>query len=221
MFSVGLAWLGLWRTRLRLAGVAIMVAGLASPLLDHPPDLLVSDDGRLIGLRTKEGAFVQQVKGGSKFTRDAWAQYWAVGGFKPMADDPAGLIRCGTDVCLLKPYPDRPGAMLVRGATHPDGCGQVSVIVSAEPARHLCPRPWPALVDRFTVWRYGSAAIWLGPGGARIETDRSARGDRPWVAPLPKPRAKAAPGLPPATVDEGVQPAPPADVPAAPTSNGE
>ncbi len=28
VFSLGLAWLGLWRTRLRLAGVAIMAAGL-------------------------------------------------------------------------------------------------------------------------------------------------------------------------------------------------
>jgi competence protein ComEC len=221
VFSVGLAWLCLWRTNLRLAGVAIMAAGLASPLLDHPPDLLVSGDGRLIGLRTPEGAFLQQAKGASAFARDAWAQYWAVAAFKPMANDPAGLIRCGTDACLLVPYPDRPGALLVRGAAHPEGCGQVSVIVSAEPARGLCPRPWPALVDRFTVWRNGSAAIWLEPGGARIETDRSARGDRPWAPPPPKPRAPAASGLPPAAVDDGVPPDAVAGVPAPDASNGE
>ncbi len=221
VFSVGLAWLGLSRTKLRLAGVAIMAAGLASPLLGHPPDLLVSGDGRLIAMRTPDGAFLQQAKGASKFARDAWAQYWAVGSFRPMADDAAGAVRCGTDACLLLPYPDRPGALLVRGAAHPEGCGRVSVIVSSEPARRLCPRPWPALVDRFTVWRDGSAAIWLGPDGARVETDRAARGDRPWVPPPPKPRAPAASGLPPAAIDEGVQPAPSADVPASDTSKGD
>jgi competence protein ComEC len=221
VFSVGLAWLGLWRTRLRLAGVAIMAAGLVSPLLDHPPDLLVSNDGRLIALRTPQGAFLQQAKGASKFTRDAWAQYWAVGSFQPMADDAAGSVRCATGACLLAPYPDRPGALLARGAAHPEGCGQSSVIVSAEPARGLCPKPWPALVDRFTVWRAGSAAIWLEPDHARIETDRSARGERPWVPPPPKPRAPAASRLPPALVDEGVQPTSAADVPVPPTSNGE
>ena len=125
VFSVGLAWLGLWRTRLRLAGVAIMAAGLVSPLLDHPPDLLVSNDGRLIALRTPQGAFLQQAKGASKFTRDAWAQYWAVGSFQPMADDAAGSVRCATGACLLAPYPDRPGALLARGAAHPEGCGQI------------------------------------------------------------------------------------------------
>jgi competence protein ComEC len=220
-FSLGLAWLGLWRTRLRLIGVAIMAAGLASPAWDHPPDLLVSGDGRLIALRTPQGAFLQAAKGSPAFTRDAWAQYWAAGSFRPMADDPAGFVRCQADACLLRPYADRPGALLARGAAHPAGCAQVSVIVSGEPARGLCPRPWPALDDRFTVWRSGSAAIWLEPDGARVLTDRAERGERPWVPPPPKPRAPAVSPLPPALVDEAVQPGPAAGVAAAEQVNGE
>ncbi|MGD0103878.1 MAG: ComEC/Rec2 family competence protein [Rhodopila sp.] len=232
LFSVGLAWLGLWQTRRRLAGVVLMVAGLASPLLDRPPDLLVSADGRLIAIRTAQGAFLQQTQGGSKFTRDAWAQYWAVGSFQPIPNaapppvvaDPAtperaaktsdhDIMSCEPQFCLLRPYPDRPGALLVRGAEHPRFCEQASVIVSAEPARGLCPKPWPKLVDRFTVWRYGSAAIWLDRDGARVLTDRTERGDRPWVPPVPHGRKAAAPTLPPAAVDRGVMPTlPPAAV---------
>ncbi len=207
LFSLGLAWLGLWRTRRRLAGVVMMAAGLASPLLDRPPDLLVSADGRLIAIRTPHGAFLQQTKGGSKFTRDAWAQYWAVGSFQPMADDGGSAGRCDSDACLLRPYPDRRGVLLARGAQHPSFCEQASIIVSAEPARGLCPKPWPKLVDRFTVWRFGSAAIWLDRDGARITTDRWERGVRPWVPPPPQSR-KAVPTLPPALVDHDAQPAP-------------
>ena len=260
VFSVGLAWLGLWRTRRRLAGVVLMLAGLASPVLDRPPDLLISGDGRLIAVRTQQGAFLQQSQGGSKFTRDAWAQYWAVGSFLTMpvaaspsphllrtgvsgspgaaragfggpdtpghheggdgeggqdegshdgrdnADRRTTAVLCEPDACLLRPYPDRPGAMLVRGAQHPKFCDQSSVIVSAEPARGLCPKPWPKLVDRFTVWRYGSAAIWLDRDGARVLTDRTERGDRPWVPPVPKPRKAASPMLPPAAVDRPAAP---------------
>ncbi len=101
----------------------------------------------------------------------------------------------------------------------PRFCQRSSVIVSAEPARGLCPRPWPKLVDRFTVWRYGSTAVWLDREGARVLTDRTERGDRPWVTPLPKPRKAAAPALPPAALDhapalgQGEQPAPVPDVP--------
>jgi competence protein ComEC len=204
VFSLGLAWLGIWRTRRRLAGIAVMLVGLASPLLERPPDLLVSADGRLIAVKTSQGAYLQMTQGGSKFTRDAWMQYWAAGSFQALPSNAPGVIQCEQDVCLLRPYADRPGALLARGALHPPFCDQVSVVVSAEPARGLCPKPWPKLVDRFTVWRYGSAAIWLDPGGARVVTDRWQRGDRPWVPPLPKPKKPAAPTLPVAAVDPGL-----------------
>jgi competence protein ComEC len=140
-------------------------------------------------------------QGGSKFTRDAWAQYWGVSAFQPMpvgafADPGEAAIHCEADACLLRPYNDRLGAMLARGAQHPGFCADVSVIVGAEPARGLCPKPWPKLVDRFTVWRYGSVAVWLDRDGARVLTDRGERGDRPWVAPLPAPKKAATPSLP-------------------------
>jgi competence protein ComEC len=220
VFSFGLAWLGLWHTRRRLPGVLIMLVGLASPLVDHPPDLLVSDDARLIAVRTGQGAFMLRTGGGSKFVRDAWAQYWGVDSLRPLPERLDPVVGCEDGACLLRPYPDRPGAMLARGARHPSFCAQISVIVSAEPARGLCPRPWPQLVDRFTVWRNGSAAIWLEADGARIVTDRTERGDRPWVPPPPKPRKPPAPTLPAAPLDRPEQPEPTASVPTGDASNG-
>ena len=204
VLSLGMAWLGLWRTRLRLAGVAAIALGLVSPALIRPPDLLVSDDARLIAVRTDAGVWVQAVSGASKFTRDAWLQYWS-------AEDPHviptegsaadGAVVCTPQQCLLRPHAGWPAAMLVRGAAHPDGCAASSVIVSAEPARRLCPWPWPKLVDRFTVWHYGAAAIWLDPGGARVLTDRAARGTRPWVPPPPVARSRSRPEIVPELAD--------------------
>ena len=60
------------------------------------------------------------------------------------------------------------------------------------------PAPQPPLVDRFTVWREGAAAIWLEPSGLRIRTDREERGDRPWV---PQSQAKRSAELPMAVAD--------------------
>ena len=194
--ALGVAWLGLWRSRLRLLGVPVVALGLVSPMLTRPPDIMVSDDARLIAVRVGDTVFMQHATGASKFTRDAWLQYWASGPPRAMpvdATEADGAVVCRKDACLLRPVAGAKAVLLVRGALHPDGCGDASVIVSAEPARGLCPRPWPALVDRFTVWRYGSVAIWLDGGHARIVTDRAWRGLRPWVAPLPLPRKPAVP----------------------------
>ena len=202
--ALGMAWLGLWRTPLRLFGVPVIAFGLLSPMLVRPPDLLVSADARLIAVRAHGEVFLQQVSGASKFTRESWLQYWASGTSRAMPGDGQaadGAIACTTDECLLRPRTPAKAALLVRGALHPEGCRAASVIVSAEPARGLCPKPWPALVDRFTVWRYGAAAIWLNGGRATILTDRAWRGTRPWVPPLPTPRPHPVPALPPAQTD--------------------
>jgi len=204
VFALGMSWLALWHGRIRLLGVVLILAGVLSPATQSPPDILVSGDGRLIALRTDSGVFAQQPRGGGGFVRDSWLHYWAEGApraFPSEGQAAAGAILCTGNACLLRPRPDEAAALLVRGNGPVQGCAQAAVIVSAEPARGLCPRPWPKLVDRFTVWRDGPTAIWLQPDGAVVLTDRADRGARPWVPPPPTPRPRSAPGLPPAPTE--------------------
>ncbi len=185
MVGLGLAWLGLWRTaRLRLLGLLPLMVGLASPWMMRPPDLLMAADGKLIGVRAGSVMMVEQVPGASRFTRDAWRQFWAADEpgrlpFEGMAAD--GRVACTEESCLLRLRPDAAPALLLRGRA-PPGCAEAAVIVSLEAARGRC--RGPVLVDRVTARMQGSVAIWLEPGGARLLTDRMARGDRPWVPPL-------------------------------------
>jgi competence protein ComEC len=202
--ALGIAWLGLWRSPMRLIGVPAIVLGLLSPMLVRPPDLMVSADARLIAVRAYGQVYLQQIPGASKFTRESWLQYWAAATSRAIPSDGSaanGAISCQKDACMLRPRPLAKAALLVRGALHPDGCSEASVIVSSEPARGLCPRPWPSLVDRFTVWRYGAVAIWLNAHHAYVLTDRAYRGIRPWVPSPPVPRTRQMPTLPTAKTD--------------------
>ena len=189
VFSLGLAWLCLWRTRIRLAGAPVMLAGLAAAWLVPLPDVLVSPDARLIALRDGSGYRLQDRPGAPRFVRDAWAEHWGSGPMPPLA---AGTpAACGATACRLGPV------LLLRGAAagtmHEADCTGVALVVSAEPARGVC--PGAALLDRFTVWRDGAHAVWLRDGVPAVLSDRADRGDRPWVAPVPTPRAHV-PNLP-------------------------
>jgi len=201
LVGLGMAWLGLWRSRIRLAGIAVLAVGLASPLLSRPADLLVSADGRLIAVHTSQGVFVEHASGASRFIRDDWTEYWGDGPLRLMPHTgtaAGGAVDCDAAGCLLRPRADAAAALLVRGKVSAASCRAAAVEVAAEPARGLCPRPWPALVDRFTVWRYGAVAVWLQPAGVVIVSDRWFRGTRPWVVGLPAKRnaAVAPPTLP-------------------------
>lgn len=202
LLALGMAWLGIWRGKVRLAGIAAIALGIASAWLVRPPDLLVSPDARLIGVRTAAGVFVAE-NGKDGFTRDAFRQFWGADTLVPLpeaGDAAGGAIRCGGDACLIRPRPDGAAALLLRGRGAVD-CAAAAVLVAPEPARGVCPRG-VALVDRFTVWRYGAYAIWLEAGGARLLSDAAWRGHRPWViGPVRARRAAPARGLPMAGSD--------------------
>ena len=61
-----------------------------------------------------------------------------------------------------------------------------------------------AQIDRFTVWRDGAHAVWLGRDPPLVLSDRAYRGDRPWVPPIPTSgRLPPGPLLPVALADDG------------------
>jgi competence protein ComEC len=192
--ALGMAWLGLWRSRLRLGGVPVILAGLASGLVSPPADLLVDADARLIALRAP--AYLQSRPGASRFVLDSWQQYWAHPVSAPFPENgPPGAVQCNAAACRI----EEGGATVLLARTGaPADCTNVAVVVSAEPARSVC----PALprIDRFTVWRDGAHAVWLGHGSATILSDRAYRGDRPWVPGLPA-TSRSPATLPMALVD--------------------
>jgi competence protein ComEC len=186
--SVGIAWLGLWRGPVRLAGAVMIAVGVLSAATQRAPDALVSPDAKLIGVREGSRLFVQSAPGGSRFVRDAWAQALATSPAEAIDEAPDAL--CSEAGCRLL------DAVVTRDADRLGRCGDASLLLSASPARGAC--DGLRAIDRVAAARDGAAAVWFEPDGPRIVTDRQTRGERPWV-PRPKPRDAA--GLPPAEAE--------------------
>ena len=196
--SLGLVWLCLWRARWRLCGLPLLALGLAATTFDRPPDILVSGDGRLIALHAGEDLFWQRQSGAGRLDREAFARRYGLASAEPLPREGSlgdGRILCSPGACTLGAGPAR--AVLLRGAPPAEACANAALVLSAEPVRGRCAA---AVIDRFAVWRQGPHAVWLGPAGVRILSDRAARGDRPWVPPPPLPRGSPSPD-PPAPVE--------------------
>ncbi|MCX7383805.1 MAG: ComEC/Rec2 family competence protein [Alphaproteobacteria bacterium] len=197
LISLGLAWLGIWRTRIRLFGLTAILAGAVSPLFAPPPDIVVSADARLIGLRTTEGIYIIPGKGGSKLIRDSWRQLWGTDAQAlplPVGRSPGGTMECARNDCIA--LIDGRKIRVLRGQPTCDAI----LVLSPEPLRFDCADP-PPFIDRFSVWRHGAHAAWVTPSGANIRTDRDERGVRPWI-PRMVSRSAVPPGMPPAARDD-------------------
>jgi competence protein ComEC len=180
LVALGLAWLCLWRTRVRVAGLVPLLAGLAAPLLVQAPDCVAAADARVIPARVGGEVFASVAKGAGGFERDDPLRVWGVRTAAPFPAEGAaagGAVSCAAGACRL-----RFGGQMVVLLTDPSAdCEGAVLVLSAAPLRGRC-GAMPA-VDRFSVLRDGATAVGLMPSGPELTTDRGLRGDRPWVIP--------------------------------------
>ncbi|MDD2877567.1 MAG: ComEC/Rec2 family competence protein [Acidiphilium sp.] len=178
LVAIGLALLGLLRSRARYAGMIPIAAGLVAMTLGRAPDVLVSPTANLVGAR--DGGMVRIVEAGrvDKFTLSQWRPVWAG---DPVRTGPADEVcdngRCGFDRGRVLYLADRAAA--------DGGCGAARVVVSSRPLRGACRKPGRIVIDRFSVWRNGAIGVWFDRAGVTVRTDRMVQGHRPWVPAWP------------------------------------
>ncbi len=193
LVSFGLAWLCLWRSPPRLAGLMPLCAGLVSPWLAAAPDIVVSPDARVIAARVRGMALISTAHGASRFDVDTPARVWGVTGAAAFESRPDLGVACDAGSCRFAVHGAI--ALLVTEADAP--CAAAVAVISALPLRGNCAAP--VVVDRFSVLDDGATSIFFGRDGAAKLTDHMLRGDRPWVIATPSRMATST--LPPAVTE--------------------
>lgn len=181
LLTAGGLWLCLWRRRWRYAGLPVAAAGL---LLGAPPapDLLMSDDGRILGLRDERGVVHVASARTDRFVSDAWARRQGQEGatrWTVSADAQATGIGCTSGLCRWRKGPWRV-AMVSDERRLAEACGSADIVLATIDARARCRGP-RLVLDRRDAWRDGAHALWLDDLAVRQETANARRGDRPWV----------------------------------------
>lgn len=162
LFAVGLAWLCIWRSHLRLVGLGFMVVALGVALMARPPDVLVSSTARLIALNQPDEVMVIKQHKASHFTLEQWQSVW---GQKPLV-----LSQCSGQTCLV-------GRVLYASVPVTD-CQGAAVLVSpvAQPG---C--AGTVVLDAARAQQDGALAAWIRPHHVRVLSDRQMQGRRPWT----------------------------------------
>jgi competence protein ComEC len=186
LMVAGGIWLCLWNTRLRLFGLAPLVAGAAGAALSPTPDLLVTGDGRHLAVVGRDGTPLLLRERAGDYIREVLAEASGFDG------DPAVLgtrpyARCTRDSCVARIGKD--GAewrlLATRSATRIDwvvltrACGEADIVVSDRRLPRGCNPRWLKL-DRSALGRTGGIAIDFGsPPSVHSVADRV--GAHPWA----------------------------------------
>jgi competence protein ComEC len=180
LFTLGAIWLILWRGRVQLVGVVPVVASLILWIGADRPLLLVSGDGRLLGLDGPEGRVLSSATGGG-FAAENWLQN--DGDLALQAEAAARQGFSGPkgerwfEVAGLKAV-----ALSGKGAQDKlaQVCARADLVILADRAETV-PEGCP-LIDEDMLARTGALAISLQDGALQITRTRTA--SRLWSPPV-------------------------------------
>ncbi len=180
--AIGGLWLCLWQTRLRLFGLAGLLVGLVGLAWPQPgPDVLVSEDGRLMAVRRGDGGLAISEARRDRFTREIWLRAdgrAAAGSWPSVGASDEGMLSCDPLGCLYR----RDGTLiaLVRDPRAlAEDCALADIVVASVPVPDSCGSR--IVIDRFDTWRHGAHAITFGPGTPVLHRAADDTGLRPWT----------------------------------------
>ena len=170
-------WLLLWRTRVRLLGLAPIALGLALAPMQERADVIVSGDGILVAARVAGTRLSALPAPRSLYDLARWLE--ADGDQRPVREAARGEgYRCDAAGCI-----GRLRGQIVAFGRHPSAlgldCARAYVLVLNRPRPAGCSAP-AVVIDLLAIRRLGTHAVYLGGATPRVETVAGLRGDRPW-----------------------------------------
>ncbi len=188
LFVLGGLWLALWRGRVRLLGLVPAMIGLVLLAQVRAPDLLISGDGRHVGITGEaEGELLVLRDSKSDYTRDNLTETAGMSGTLHTLDDWPGahctegycavtLRRGGRDWQLLLAR----GKTMVPERALASACERADLVVSERYLPWSCHPRW-LKADRDMLERTGGITIDLKHG--RIRTVAEDEGQHGWWSP--------------------------------------
>lgn len=224
LFTIGLLCATLCTTWLRAFCLPFFLAGLVALPMAEAPDVLIAEDGRLVGVPVGEGSLAVNRGRPSEFTVENWMRVFVADelvkpvevqagpetppGAKAGAGDDAAAagFRCDGGLCLAR---SESGQVIAHAATVEaagKACGTASVIVVEDAsASKVCDPGVSRIVTLKDLARYGSAEVRFESGRAVVR-HAIARPYRPWHTQ--RAFSREARGLPPYRPATKIEPAP-------------
>jgi len=174
--SAGIILLGLLRTPLRWLGAAAVVLAVVWALAAPQPDVLVSADGRNVGVRGKDGRLHLM-----RTAKDVFLlKEWLAADADPRQPTDASLaegVSCDEAGCVGQTADGGFVTLALRPDALADDCERAALVVTMRQAPPSCASP---VIDRDRLRRLGAMALRRTRDGFAVDAVRPKGVDRPW-----------------------------------------
>src|SRR6266850_2230711 len=174
--SAGIVLLGLLRTPLRWLGAAAVVLAVVWALAVPQPDVLISADGRNVGVRGKDGRLHLL-----RTAKDAFLlKEWLAADADPRQPTDASLaegVSCDEAGCVAQTAAGGLITLALRPDALADDCERAALVVTMRQAPPSCASP---VIDQDRLRSQGAMALRRTRDGFAVDAVRPKGVDRPW-----------------------------------------
>lgn len=184
LFVAGGLWLALWQGRVRLVGLApvLLASGLAA--VTPAPDVLISGDGRHVGIAGEDRRLLVLRDGRSDYARDNLLELAGMAGEPIVLEDWPGA-RCSRDFCTLGiERGGRPWVLLMARSRErieeralAAACARADIVIAERWLPRSCQPRW-LKADPRMLSESGGLALYLA--NRRIDTVANSQGEHGW-----------------------------------------
>lgn len=185
IFVAAMLWLGLWRGKARLLALIPALLAAISLAWLRAPDVLITGDGRNLGIVSENGAQLMILREGrSSFTRDEMLEVAGMAGTVTPIDKWPGA-RCNHDFCLVELNRGARIWRLLIARTRvrvsdevlARACAGADIVIAQQILSGPC-RPALIKADRALLMRTGGLALDLVD--RRVTSVVDSEGEHPW-----------------------------------------
>lgn len=184
LFVGGGLWLALWRSRLRFAGLVVLLVGFMLAPMHPRPFLLVDREGKNVALIDERGRLWPGLPRAGGFSLAEWRRAYATDEEPEAAEAPdeaASPWRCDEEGCTAL-HAGRRIALSLQPSALDEDCRRAQVLVALYPV----PRRQPpcsrleAVIDIRDLKRDGAHAVYVDHDRLYTSSSGAFRGRRPW-----------------------------------------
>lgn len=184
LFVVGGLWLALWQGRTRLFGLVPVVLGTMLLVVTPAPDVLISGDGRHVGIAGEGDRLLMLRDTRSDYVRDNLLELAGLEG-EPVPLDRWDGARCSRDFCTLSIERGERrwillmarSSVMVEERALAAACDRADIVVADRFLPRSCSPRW-LKADRRLLSRTGGLALYLDE--PRMETVAEGQGEHGW-----------------------------------------
>jgi competence protein ComEC len=186
-------WLTLWRRKWHLLGIPLMLLGMATMGFHRPYDILVSDDGSKVAVRSGDN-FVFVKGRPASFDGQFWLRWHGSenGLLRTHASGEMPML-CDAAKCVVEIAGRRMSVGLRKKETEGLCNEDMAIVVSGDRLGGAACEAVKLLIDRTYLQTNGAVGIRFTGEAMEVETANSYRGDRPWIVRRPPRKLDALP----------------------------